>query len=141
MSTKRYDKEGNLLSYTVSSGETARQNAANAAIFMMLVLLVFPIAPILFAGALVYSYSLQELKFHLLFSILSGVISIGLGIWLVVKFPIVRITYFSIYAGAVGVWLFLVVSKKSDEIWASFWTIIIMTFLYFYFRLVDKKLR
>lgn len=140
MSTKRYDREGNLIGYSVSSGETARQNATNAALLVLLVLLIMPIAPILLAGLYVFSYSHQELNFHGLFSIIAGLITIGVGIWILVKFPVLRRIYFTIYAAAVGVLLFLAVEKNSDEIWASFWALVVVALLYFYFRFIDAKL-
>lgn len=140
MGTKRYDREGNLTSYSVSDSEIARNNAANAVLLFVLALVVLPIVPFVIVGYLAGIYASKQLGFHDLFSIILGATPVVLGAWLLFKFGSFRKLYFSVYcvSAPIGFFFWLIRDKNADPVWLGFFSLIIFGILFVYFRLLHK---
>lgn len=140
MATKKYDREGNLQSYSISDAERSRGNAANAALFLILLMVAVPIAPFIGLGLAAGVYASTVLAFHDLASIVVAITPIVIGVWLLFKFSVFRRFYFLVYTIFAGIALTAILARENDLVWSIFFGVAISGVLHFYFRFLHRSI-
>lgn len=123
MASEIRNREGRIIA-TVRTSEDRRNDDAFAFGMIILIFSLAPFLPILVPAYYLY-LELMANGVHQLFSILIALTPVVLAGWLLIRFPIIRLIYFETLTIGVTIFIFFLIKRNYDVIWASFWSFIV----------------